>query len=130
LSEQTESEEPITGQVVSSGWRWLIPRVPVWARGSAELHRVRLHGTGFRLPFEGAKFPARGFFTTRIVAASSTEEARAAARRAVQDEWRRSGFETASGAMPSMSVDEHRVLVNRWIWRPPRGFIFYASEED
>src|SRR5207247_9723918 len=65
--------------------------------------------------------PAIGFYTTRVVAASNIREAEQLALAAVRREWRRKSFEDVAGRVPTLAVEEIRLLAGRFRLRSGAG---------
>ena len=120
----SDSEPEPIGYAISSGWRdlfWWLPR-PVIAWRGRDIYRVLVHGSGFELSFPGIPEPARGFMTTRFVAAASVREASDAAFASVYREWSAAG----RTSVPTLEADEIEPLERRFVLRSPRGFSFYS----
>ena len=93
-------------------------------------YRVLLEGKGITLPIEGEK-PIIGFFATRVVRASSAEQAAVAATALVADLRSVGDYaESNKGQPPELHVDELE-RVNFWqAWRiPNKGHAFYSEDE-
>jgi hypothetical protein len=102
---------------------------PVWARPGRKLYRVLVEGSGVTVPVRESTDFIRGFFSTRVVAAVSPEEAARLAFEAVITEWRNSGFQAAGSVSgtPTLVVSELHCLSSRVCFRPPRGFSLYTQ---
>jgi hypothetical protein len=94
--------------------------------------RVLLHGEGIRVEGEPASRPIVGFYTTRMVRATSEGEARRKAVEAVRLQWA-TGTEAKSnlGGAPSLKVEEisPAKLLQGLLFRNT-GHTFYLKDEN
>lgn len=88
-----------------------------------------VEGTGVKIPVPESSDFIRGFFSTRVVAATSPQQATSLAFEAVRNEWRFSGHEATdfSSAQPTLAVSELTQLRSRVYLRAPRGFTLYTQ---
>jgi hypothetical protein len=94
--------------------------------------RVLLHGDGIRVEGETASRPIVGFYTTRMVRATSEVEARRKAIEVVRQQWA-TGAEAKSnlGSAPSLKVEEisPAKLLQGLLFRNT-GYTFYPEDEN
>jgi hypothetical protein len=128
-----DSDSDSDGEIYLLGtgtWRdWLptLPR-PVFALGEKEIYRVMVHGDGFALPIGNGKC-ARGFFTTRYVAAATAREAKRIATAYVEADWKRLGHDDTAGSA-TIVIEQIAVLGDRFLLRSGGGFSFYSETDE
>ncbi|MBE7366208.1 hypothetical protein [Ramlibacter pallidus] len=95
-------------------------------------YRVMLHGTGIRVPSEGSGEDIIGFYTTRLVRASSEAEAERNACRNVETQWTTEEY-------AGRSLDGPPELSTEWVRRTSfldvfffkaTGHAFYFRDAD
>jgi hypothetical protein len=93
-------------------------------------YQVMLRGEGISVPAEDGAPPIIGFYTTRIVRASSADGAIAAAQQLVLAEWTTGSYAVANrGALPRLSVESVGVSgFLAWVTMKNRGCTFYAAD--
>ena len=91
-------------------------------------YSVQLHGANIRLA--GSGVAATGFYTTRVVRATSELQAVRKAEEIVLAEWAAPPYVNAnSGSPPSLTVESvTRVPFMRALRIPTKGYSFYESE--
>jgi hypothetical protein len=92
--------------------------------------RVLLKGQNFLLSINGEPHKV-GFFTTRVVGASTSEEAAARSLNAVWMDERLESRTNSPDEPPEVTVEEVQEVP--WLFRrlrPPRGFSFYVLDEE
>ena len=111
-------------------WLNLLPTIPrpVFALGGKQLYRVMIHGSGINLPI-GTDYKASGFYTTRLVAASSKADAGQIAMNRVEIEWTNRGYRHFGGNA-ALEIDHIDPLIDRFMLRSGMGFTFYPESDE
>ena len=95
--------------------------------------RVQLHGTGIIVNGSSADKPLVGFYTTRVVKASSTRDAVNVASQSVLAQWAedRSYAQSNRGSLPQLSAEWVRpdTFLSTLLFRAT-GYCFYWAEDD
>ncbi|MFL6628540.1 MAG: hypothetical protein ACJ8G1_19020 [Vitreoscilla sp.] len=95
--------------------------------------RVQLHGKGIILSGSSADRPLVGFYTTRVVKASSTADAVDVASQSVLAQWAGDGSYVHSnrGSIPQLSVEwiRHDTFLSALFFRAT-GYCFYWDDDD
>jgi len=118
-------------QAVDAGlWRGLFRRLPlpVVAFGADTLFLVSIEGSAFALTIGETTKPVVGFFTHRIVAARTEDDAQHKAFDNVCQQWRRRGYEGLAQKRPTLIVNEIERLPGRFRLRSGAGFSFHRGE--
>jgi len=106
-----------------------LPR-PALALGAKSLYLVSLEGSDFSLNIGETTRPVVGFFTHRIVAAETEDEAKLMACAAVCEQWRDRGYEYLALKLPGLVVNEIERL-DGWVrLRSGAGFTFHRGESE
>jgi len=95
-------------------------------------YRVILNGAGILMSIENASAPgAVGFFTTRVVRASTESSAIKKAEEDVLLQWTSGPWAEANkGAIPKLTVEDvRRVGLKQALLSPKAGHSFYAAEK-
>jgi hypothetical protein len=95
-------------------------------------YRVMLHGTGIRVPSQGSEEDLIGFYTTRLVRASSEAEAERSARGKVETQWRTGEYARNNlGPPPALSTEWVRrtSFLDLFFFRAT-GHAFYFQDAD
>jgi hypothetical protein len=93
--------------------------------------KVLVNGRGLRLLGVEGEAEIRGFFTTRVVRASSSNEATEKAVEAVREKWRTESFAEANrGQVPVLQAEEvHSSSFLESLRIPGKGYTFYTAED-
>jgi hypothetical protein len=93
--------------------------------------KVLVNGRGLRLPGAEGGPEIRGFFTTRVVRASSSNEATERAIEAVREKWSTESFAEANrGQVPVLQAEEvHSSSFLESLRIPGKGYTFYTAED-
>jgi hypothetical protein len=94
-------------------------------------YRVMLNGTGIRIPGQDGADDIVGFYTTRLVRASSEAEAERQARENVLGEWSVGKYAVSNaGARPTLSTEwiKRTSFFDQFVFKAT-GHVFYAAED-
>ena len=93
--------------------------------------KVLVNGRGLRSPSAEGEPEIRGFFTTRVVRASSSNEATVKAVEAVREKWSTESFaEVNRGQVPVLHAEEvHASSLRESLRIPGKGYTFYTAED-
>jgi hypothetical protein len=93
-------------------------------------YRVMLHGTGIHVPGNSGAPPIIGFYTTRVVRASSEAEAAHAAKSVVTAQWQSGEYaESNTGGLPQLRIESvARTGFFRGMLFRNGGHTFYSAE--
>lgn len=101
---------------------------PVAALGANNLYLVSLEGFDFVLPMGEPTKPVVGFFTHKIVAARTEDEAKLRASDSIVQQWRDRGYERVALKLPSLTVDTVEQLPGWFRFRSGAGFTFHRGQ--
>ncbi len=92
-------------------------------------YRVLIEGKNLHIPGQNGTPAIAGFFTTRIVRATTSEEAECKAISAVRSEWQKLAYKNQPGAqnlaLVVSEVGESSFF--RWLKAPNRGHTFFSE---
>jgi len=91
---------------------------------------VLLHGIGIEIPGNDADKPIVGFYATRIVSASSPDEAESKAKSMVDHDWTTGEYAKSNvGAVPTLALERIRRpgILQRLTFKNT-GYVFYPAE--
>jgi hypothetical protein len=92
--------------------------------------RVMLHGEGIDLLVEGSTEPAIGFYITRIIRASSPDEATERVRSVIAHEWAMEPYKSSNrGLSPRLTMESvSEATFFDWLTFKKPGYSLYSND--